>query len=156
LKEKAKCSIAWTRPAADRITIPRSRRADTFARFITSHNVYGDFADEPLVTIKQRNCPINMRRANRDGFTLIELLVAIGIIGILAALLLTALSRGVGTARRISCVNNVRQLGQAIQQFVGDNHVYPLDTNPDFNKGNYPNHYDGWAFTLQHELGKYC
>jgi len=95
-----------------------------------------------------------MRRPNRDGFTLIELLVVIGIIGILAALLLTALSRGVGTARRISCVNNVRQLGQAIQQFVGDNHVYPLDTNPDFDKGSYPNHYDGWASTLEHELGK--
>ena len=88
------------------------------------------------------------------AFTLVELLTVIGIIGILAALLLTALSLGVGTARRISCVNNVRQLGQAIQEFVSDNHVYPLDTNPDFNKGSYPNHYDGWAFTLEHELGK--
>jgi prepilin-type N-terminal cleavage/methylation domain-containing protein/prepilin-type processing-associated H-X9-DG protein len=154
LKEKANSSIASACLAADRITIPRSRRADTFARFITSHIVYGDFADEPLVTIKQRNCPINMRRANRDGFTLIELLVVIGIIGILAALVLTALARGVGTARRISCVNNVRQLGQAIQQFVGDNHVYPLDTNPDFDKGSYPNHYDFWQIALEHELGK--
>ncbi|HEY4984877.1 MAG TPA: prepilin-type N-terminal cleavage/methylation domain-containing protein [Verrucomicrobiae bacterium] len=95
-----------------------------------------------------------MRRANRDGFTLIELLAVIGIIGILAALLLTALSLGVGTARRISCINNVRQLGQAIQEFVGDNHVYPLDTNPDFNKGSYPNHYDFWDIALEHELGK--
>jgi prepilin-type N-terminal cleavage/methylation domain-containing protein/prepilin-type processing-associated H-X9-DG protein len=88
------------------------------------------------------------------AFTLIELLTVIAIIGILAALLLTALSRGVGTARRISCVNNVRQLGQAIQQFIGDNHVYPLDTNPDFNKGSYPNHYEDWTLALDHELGK--
>jgi len=95
-----------------------------------------------------------MRKDNRDGFTLIELLVVIGIIGILSALLLTALSLGVGTARRISCVNNVRQLGQAVQEFVGDNHVYPLDTNPDFNKGSYPNHYDFWKIALEHELGK--
>jgi len=95
-----------------------------------------------------------MRRANRDGFTLIELLVVTAIIGILAALVLTALTRGVGMARRISCVNNVRQLGQAIRQFVGENHVYPLDTNPDFDKGKYPNHYDFWDIALEHELGK--
>jgi prepilin-type N-terminal cleavage/methylation domain-containing protein/prepilin-type processing-associated H-X9-DG protein len=98
---------------------------------------------------------VNTQRRNQNSaFTLIELLVVIAIIGILAALLLTVLSRGVGTARRINCVNNVRQLGQAIQQFVSDNHVYPLDTNPDFNKGSYPNHYEGWALALEHELGK--
>jgi prepilin-type N-terminal cleavage/methylation domain-containing protein/prepilin-type processing-associated H-X9-DG protein len=79
-----------------------------------------------------------MRRNNRDGFTLIELLVVIGIIGILAALLLTALTRGVGMARRIHCANNVRQLGQALQLFVGDNHVYP--------------HYGIWIDALNHEL----
>jgi prepilin-type N-terminal cleavage/methylation domain-containing protein/prepilin-type processing-associated H-X9-DG protein len=97
---------------------------------------------------------VKTQRQNKNSaFTLTELLVVIAIIGILAALLLTALSRGVGTARRISCVNNVRQLGQAIQQFVGDNHVYPLDTNPDFDKGKYPNHYDFWNIALEHELG---
>jgi prepilin-type processing-associated H-X9-DG protein/prepilin-type N-terminal cleavage/methylation domain-containing protein len=89
-----------------------------------------------------------------SAFTLVELLVVIAIIAILAALLLAALTRGVGMARRISCVNNVRQLGQAIQQFVGDNHVYPLDTNPDFDKGKYPNHYDFWDIALEHELDK--
>jgi len=90
----------------------------------------------------------------QSALTLIELLVVISIVGVLAALLLTALSRGMGTARRISCVNNVRQLGQAIQEFVSDNHVYPLDTNPDFDKGKYPNHYDFWNIALEHELGK--
>jgi prepilin-type processing-associated H-X9-DG protein/prepilin-type N-terminal cleavage/methylation domain-containing protein len=95
-----------------------------------------------------------MRRANRDGFTLIELLVVTASIGILAALLLTALRGAVKFARRIPCANNVRQLGQAIQQFVGENHVYPLDTNPDFNTGSYPDHYDFWDIALEHELGK--
>jgi len=96
----------------------------------------------------------NFMTGDSVAFTLIELLVVIAIIGILAALLLTALSRGMGTARRISCVNNVRQIGQAVQEFVSDNHVYPLDTNPDFAKGKYPNHYDFWIITLEHELGK--
>ncbi len=90
----------------------------------------------------------------QSAFTLIELLVVIGVIAILAALVMTALSRGFGAARKISCVNNVKQLGHAIQLFVADNHVYPLDANPDFNKGKYPNHYDFWNIALEHELEK--
>jgi len=83
-----------------------------------------------------------MRKAKRDGFTLIELLVVIAILGILAALLLTALSLGVGTARRISCANNKRQLGHALQMFVADSHICPLAAIV------YPDHYTGWENIL--------
>src|ERR1700678_333660 len=89
----------------------------------------------------------------KAAFTLIELLVVIAIIGILAALLLYALPRIMGMAQQTYCANNVRQLGHALQLFVSDNRDYPLASNPDYDKGRYPNHYDFWGLALDHELG---
>jgi prepilin-type N-terminal cleavage/methylation domain-containing protein/prepilin-type processing-associated H-X9-DG protein len=57
----------------------------------------------------------------RRAFTLIELLMVITILVILAALLFPALTKGKKAAQRIRCVNNLKQLGYAVQLYWDDN-----------------------------------
>lgn len=57
----------------------------------------------------------------KENFTLVELLIVIAIIAILASMILPALNKTFEAARRISCTNNLSQIGKAITMYADDN-----------------------------------
>src|SRR5436305_13476776 len=66
------------------------------------------------------------RARGTTGFTLVELLVVIGIIALLISILLPSLSKARESSKRIACMSNLRQLGQAMVMYTTAN------------KGNFP------------------
>ncbi len=90
-------------------------------------------------------CRVNRRSPSQPrGFTLVELLVVITIIGVLVALLLPAVQAAREAARRLHCINNLKQIGLAAQGFHQQNNRFPpgyLGPIPAANvSGSYPSY----------------
>ena len=66
-------------------------------------------------------------RFSNQGFTLVGLIIIVAVLAILAAMLLPALASAKRKAKRINCVNNLKQAGLAFRLWEGDNgDKYPM------------------------------
>lgn len=77
------------------------------------------------------------RTTGLGGFTLVEIMIVIGIISLLAAIVIPNFLKAAARSQATTCINNLRQLDTAVQQFsieagkhVGDAVTYPDDLTP--------------------------
>jgi prepilin-type N-terminal cleavage/methylation domain-containing protein len=67
---------------------------------------------------------------NKQGFTLVEIMIVVGIIGLLVGIALPNFIKSRATSQQNSCINNLRQINSAVQQWAMENGQAPGSPGP--------------------------
>lgn len=71
---------------------------------------------------------MKINTSRKAGFTLVEIMIVVAIIGLLAAIAIPNFVRARTTSQTNACINNLRQIDGAIQQWALENNAAPTDT----------------------------
>lgn len=94
-----------------------------------------------------------MMKLNRKGFTLVEIMIVVAIIGLLAAIAIPNFVKARETAQKNACINNMRQIESAKDQWAIENKkttgdIVTSDNVSAYIKGGYPTCPASGAYTI--------